>query len=318
MRLLAQQVLVACTGAELSWNASNAPEAQRLPCNNYLGNGEHLLVHFDEKWFWWLVLRKSAKVCDEIGLDPHVFRAYHKLHIEKVMGVAVTGHENNMENGGVGLKLGFYWAEAARVAKKQQRQVTKEEDGKVRFDGEIVREKGDIYFKDCAVTGSDPGTSSDPKFPLKNLFAKHVFPLLERLVGPGGRFQGYTIIIQGDQAGPHEEEDFVKYCRAYCAKKGGCFGLQAPQAPRLNNLDLAVFPAMSRRHSIMSRKKGLRVLKKQEIWDAAMQVWDELPFMQDSARVRASVSTGTESREGEWRQWVPSQQRKGRVALRDR
>ena len=27
----------------------------------------------------------------------------------------------------------------------------------------------------------------------------------------------------------------------------------------------------------MSRKKGLRVLKKQEIWDAAMQVWDELP-----------------------------------------
>ena len=66
--------------------------------------------------------------------------------------------------GGVGLKLGFYWAEAARIAKKQQRQVTKEEDEKFRYDGEIVSEKGDIYFRDCTVTGSDLGTSSDPKF----------------------------------------------------------------------------------------------------------------------------------------------------------
>ena len=83
------------------------------------------------------------------------------------MGVAVTGYayENNVENGGVGLKLGLYRAEAAMVAKKQQRQATKDEDGKVRYDGDIVREKGDIYFKDCAVTGSDPGTSSEPKFP---------------------------------------------------------------------------------------------------------------------------------------------------------
>ena len=253
--------------------------AQRLLNNQYLGNSKYLLVHFDEKWFWGLVLRKSAKACKEIGLDPHVFRAYHKLHIEKVMGVAVTGYayENNVENGGVGLKLGLYRAEAAMVAKKQQRQATKDEDGKVRYDGDIVREKGDIYFKDCTVTGSDPGTSSEPKFPLKKLFAKHVFPLLERLVGPRERFQGYTVIIQGDQAGPHEEEDFMKYCRANCAKRGWCFEPQAPQAPHLNNLDLAVFPAMSRRHSIIARNKGLRVLKEQEIWDAAMQVWDELP-----------------------------------------
>ena len=31
------------------------------------------------------------------------------------------------------------------------------------------------------------------------------------------------------------------------------------------------------KNSIIARNKGLRVLKEQEIWDAAMQVWDELP-----------------------------------------
>ena len=168
-------------------------------------------------------------------------------------------------------------AAAVRVARKQQRQSSKDEDGNVRYDGEVIREKGDVYFRDCAVTGSDPGTATDPKFALKTLFTTHVFPLLARLVGPGGKFPGYKVIIQGDQAGPHEEEEFVRFCREHCAKCGWCFEPQAPQAPHLNNLDLAVFPAMSRRHAILARNKGLRVLKKNEIWETAMKVWEELP-----------------------------------------
>jgi hypothetical protein len=209
---------------------------------------------------------------------PNTFRAYHKNHLQKVMGVAVTGYayENHMDNGGVGLKLGFYRCQSAKIAQRQQRASTRDADGNLKYDGEVIRRAGDVYWVDCTVTGSDPGTSSDPKFPLKKLFNEHVFPRLDQLVGPGGRFQGYTVIIQGDQAGPHEEDEFVWYMRLLCVRRGWCFEPQSPQSPHLNNLDLAVFPAMSTRHSILSRKKGLRVMNKEEVWDAAMQVWNEL------------------------------------------
>ena len=130
-----------------------------------------------------------------------------------------------------------------------------------RYQGPVVREKGDVYWVDTTVTGSSLGTSKDPKFPLKPVFEHSVFPNLDDLVKPGGKFEGYTVIIQGDQAGPHEEDDFVRYMRLECSNRGWCFEPQSPQSPHLNNLDLAVFPAMSRRHSTESRKRNQRVLK---------------------------------------------------------
>ena len=80
--------------------------AERLLANHHLGNGKYILVHYDEKWFWSVVLRSRAKSCKEIGLDKKAFRLYHKNHIDKVMAVVVTGYafENNIENGGTGLK----------------------------------------------------------------------------------------------------------------------------------------------------------------------------------------------------------------------
>ena len=48
--------------------------------------------------------------------------------------------------------------------------------------------------------------------------------------------------------------------------------------PHLNVLDLSVFPAMSKRHTALSRERGgLHVLKQDEIWDAAKDVWNTLP-----------------------------------------
>ena len=59
--------------------------------NNWgLRPGKYLLIHYDEKWFWGLVQRRQAKACAELNLDPVTFRAYHRNHINKVMGVAVT------------------------------------------------------------------------------------------------------------------------------------------------------------------------------------------------------------------------------------
>ena len=130
---------------------------------------------------------------------------------------------------------------------------------------------------DTTVTGSALGTSKDQTFPLKPVFEHSVFPNLDDLVKPGGIFEGYTVIIQGDQAGPHEEDYFVRYMRLGCSKRGWCFEPQSPQSPHLNNLDLAVFPAMSRRLSTESRRRNQRVLKKDEIWACAFEVWKQLP-----------------------------------------
>jgi hypothetical protein len=148
-----------------------------------------------------------------------------------------------------------------------------------------VRNRDDPYLVDCAVTGTDIGTPDDPKFPLKNLFEQYVFPTVAELVGEGAAYEGYTPVFQGDNAGPHEETKYLEFVRGYCLAKGWHWEPQAPQMPHVNVLDLSVFPCMSRRHCSLARKrKGLRVLKENEIWDAAVEVWDGL----ESAKIASA------------------------------
>jgi len=46
----------------------------------------------------------------------------------------------------------------------------------------------------------------------------------------------------------------------------------------MNKCDLSVFPTMSRRHCALARASGgLHVLKEDQIWEAAEQVWQTLP-----------------------------------------
>ena len=52
---------------------------------------------------------------------------------------------------------------------------------------------------------------------------------------------------------------------------------QAPQMPHLNNLDLAVFPAMSKQHSTLLNNIMSRVATSNEIWDTVQKVWRDLP-----------------------------------------
>ena len=63
---------------------------------NYVNNwglipGKYLLINYDEKWFWGMVMKQSAKDCDAIGLDPFSYKEYHISHINKVMKIIVTG-----------------------------------------------------------------------------------------------------------------------------------------------------------------------------------------------------------------------------------
>ena len=47
--------------------------------------------------------------------------------------------------------------------------------------------------------------------------------------------------------------------------------------PHANNLDLAVFPSMSKRHSELVANCGSGVPSTEQIWGSAKSVWNELP-----------------------------------------
>ena len=173
-----------------------------------VGGGKYLWIHYDGKWFWGLVLRKNAKPFD--GLDPAVIRAYHKSHISKVMGICTVRYafEDCVENGGVAVKIDLSRCQSHKVAGRIQRTSRRNEDEKLVYDGDVLRRKGDLYLVDCNVTGSSCGTADDPKFALLTYFEGLVFEAVKDSVKEGGKFEGYTPIIQGDDPGPHQDATF--------------------------------------------------------------------------------------------------------------
>ena len=236
------------------------------------------MIHYDEKWFWGMVTKSTARTFD--GLDQQTQQAYHKSHINKSMAVAFTAYafKDCTDNGGDGIKLGLFRAQSYKVAKRMVRQRVRQRSGSFRATGEIIRQKGDLFLVEYAVTGSEEGTSDNPKFSLKQLFETTIFPDVEKLVGPGGKYEGYKVIFQGDNAGPHREQAYFDFVTSYCREKGWYWKPQALQMPHMNNLDLSVFPCMSRRHTQLAREQNrLRMLTEDQIWDTAKSVWDRLP-----------------------------------------
>eukprot|EP00957_Ditylum_brightwellii_P211751 15366561-Ditylum_brightwellii.AAC.1 len=73
----------------------------------YTERVDPLLIPPQIKWFWGLATRTGAKTCDELGIDSITFKAYHKNHINKMMGIAFTAFTfgDYAENGGGTIKL---------------------------------------------------------------------------------------------------------------------------------------------------------------------------------------------------------------------
>ena len=53
---------------------------------------KYLWIHYDEKWFWGLVLRSSEILCEMLGIDKQQHYVYHQNHINKVMAIAFTAY----------------------------------------------------------------------------------------------------------------------------------------------------------------------------------------------------------------------------------
>ena len=111
-------------------------------------------------------------MCEQLGLDKNLAFIYHRSHVPKTMVIAVTGYafEENIKNGGHGIKIMMHQVQGACITKKQVKENWMMDAGQQKYDGTIICKKGDIYMVDCNVTGSDAGTSDKPKFLLKHFF----------------------------------------------------------------------------------------------------------------------------------------------------
>ena len=238
-----------------------------------------LFINYDEKWFYGLVPRMFAKQCPNLNLYRKELKAYHKNFLNKVMVIAITAYafKDHIEKGGHGVKIGLIRCQAAKIASRNVRESRRDVNGKVRYDGKLKRKAGDVFFVETTVAGSCVGTSASPKFSLKACFQEVIYPKIDSLTGKGGAFEGYVPILQGDNAGPHTDKSFLSAMMSHCSEKGWHWEPQGPQMPYLNNLDLAVFPAMSKKHTRLITNSRNTVAKTDTIFDAAVEVWKELP-----------------------------------------
>ena len=99
------------------------------------------------------------------------------------------------------------------------------------------------------------------------LFQNTVFPRIAELVGPGGEYEGYVPVLQGDNAGPHQDANFLNFCKDHCEVNKWLWEPQDAQMPHMNNIDLAVFPEMLKRHCDMHRDYSTSVAPPDRIWE---------------------------------------------------
>ena len=184
--------------------------------------------------------------------------------------------DSNVKNEGDRVKSGLFCIQGTHVVKCDVRQSHQTTGRKTHYDRPIVHNKGDAYLIDCNVTGSDEGASDKLEFSLLALLQASVFPKVDELVGSGGAYECYLPIFQEDNAGPHIHSAFFNFETSTCSEKGWYWEPQDLQMPHMNNLDLAVFPAMLKSYSTLLTRYSSKMAPAEEIWEAALSVWVNL------------------------------------------
>jgi hypothetical protein len=136
-----------------------------------------------------LVPRTNAKACETLGLLKSSYSAHHKSHIGKVMVHCTVGYlfTGNPELGGQGFLIGVNRCAGFKIPLRDIRISTRDPvTKKLTFIGNpIIHAQGIPYLVDCNMTGSNPGTPTQPCFPLKSLWEHCLIPSVEKLVAPG-------------------------------------------------------------------------------------------------------------------------------------
>ena len=204
---------------------------------NYVNNwglspGKYLLINYDEKWFWEIVIIRSAKACASIVTDPVSYKAYHSRLINTVICITITGISfiYSLDNGGKSVKLGNYITQPYKIAQRKVYKTEGQVEGSIRrFTKRIFYHMGQqrrlMILKERKATrtwlilhllGLVKGRLMIPIFHWKLFFQYKIFPEIADLVYQGGQYDGYTPVIQGDNTGPHEERHCIQFVKNNC------------------------------------------------------------------------------------------------------
>jgi hypothetical protein len=75
----------------------------------------------------------------------------------------------------------------------------------------------------------NPGTPTNPCFPLQKLWQYTLIPAIAQLVDTGGPCEGATVVVQQDNAGPYIEEAYSIWIHEQFDMLGWMYEPQAPQ-----------------------------------------------------------------------------------------
>lgn len=244
-----------------------------------------VLVHLDEKWFFAIVVRKNNKLVPYLGVEPIHHEIHHKSHIYKEMIAASTAFlpfGNDMESGGIAYKISFERIGRLVAAIKDTFRRVYKKDGSFHYPpilANLLRRKGEFYFRSMEITGSNEGTSKKPKFSLLRFFLDVEIPKLEQLAAQIESTTGNRAIIryQMDGAGPHRDSKLLSVLTEEFDKRGWMIKFQPSNSPHTNVKDMCVFPTLSKQVTALQglSKKSL-VLEGEELFRLAKQAWDEL------------------------------------------
>ena len=261
-----------------------------------------VLIHMDEKWFYAIRTRTNNKVLGSIGLTQNFSYVQHKSHIGKEMYIVVTGYilhdGNDICKGGKVIPIALVRVGKMVKATQDSYKRVYKPDGRYwypKIPANILRKKGEMYFKSCELTGTNEGTEKKPKISLLKVYQDIIIPAIEekivRKYNEGGRVK-VIIVKQEDNAGPHGKKSYLEqmYNEFWNLRQWILFN-QPPNSPMTNVHDTCIFPMLSKVVSwIQSIFYGARLLKGNQLYVAVKKAWEDPRNLVAMARAFAGHS----------------------------
>ena len=247
-------------------------------------NVQFVSVHMDEKWFYAIRTRTNCKVLTSIGLEPSDYYAHHKSYLGKIMYVVVTAfvpYDNDFTKGGRVIPVACIRAgKMVEAAKDSYKRVYKD-DGSYHYPPipeNLVRRRGEEYFKNLDITGSSEGTAQKPKCSLLKMYKDEIIPALEEKVVDTLSENGtrkICIVKQEDSAGPHQDAIYKSEMMEEFEKREWLLFNQPSQSPVTNVHDACIFPMMSKE---VSKEQAVNfsstMLRTEQLHATVQKVWN--------------------------------------------
>ena len=236
-------------------------------------------------WFWSIVVRRNLKCIPVLGIEPGQHGVQHKSHLDKTMGIASTGFiptNNDITKGGVAHLVSLTRVGKSEKAVRNTYKRVYKPDGTYHYpkvQSNVLRKKGQFYFKNLEITGSSTGTTKNPKFCLLDWFKNIKIPACEELCRKVGTTEKTILRYQMDGAGPHQDGKLLEFINDEFQKRGWLLKFQPSNSPVTNVKDDSLFPALSKHISReQGINKGSQTFTPDELWAAVKKCWHNFPL----------------------------------------